>query len=102
AVRVQDREHAERAELGDEAGVDVRGDPGRDAAREHAGLGALRQIEQLLDEAVDLGLGYLRAALVDLGLLARRGVDDREVRARLAGNPRERVQDRLLGQQLED
>ena len=65
-------------------------------------VGALREVEELLDEALDLVGGHLGAALVDLGLLAGGRVDDREVGPRLARDPREVVEDRLLGEALED
>ena len=53
---------------------------------------ALGQVEQLVDEQLDLVRRDLRALLVDLGLLAGRGVDHRGVRARLLADADEVAQ----------
>ena len=84
AIGVEHGEHAEGAELADQAPVDVGRDARRGAARHHADRRALGEVEKLGDELVDLDRADLGAALVDLGLLARGRVDDREVRPRLA------------------
>ena len=73
----------------------------RDAPRDHAHRRALGEIEKLLQEGFDLALGDLGPALVDLGLLTGGRIDDGEVRAGLALDPREVVQDRLGRQELE-
>ena len=62
---------------GQARGVQIDVDPVRQAAAEDAQRGALRQVEQLVDEQLELGLRDRGAALVDLGLLARRRVDNR-------------------------
>ena len=89
AVGVDDVVDAEAAQLADQARVDVDVDVARQRAREHAHARALGEVEQLVDEQLDLLLGDLRAALVDLGLLAGRRVDHRGVRARLLADAHE-------------
>ena len=54
AVGVEDADHAEALELPDQPRVDAGVDARREAAGEHADARALRQVEELLDEAVDL------------------------------------------------
>jgi hypothetical protein len=73
AVGVDHRVDAQPLELGDEAGVDVDVDVARQGPGEHAEARSLGQVEQLVDEQLDLLLGDVRAALVDLGLLAGGG-----------------------------
>ena len=63
---------------------------------------APREVEQLVAEQLDLLRGDRRAALVDLGLLAGGRVDHRRVRARLLADAHEVVEDRLLGELLDD
>src|SRR5689334_1759576 len=102
AFGVEHRGDAELAQLLDQARVDVGVDPARQAAREHAHARALGEIEELVDEQLELGLGDRRAALVDLGLLARGGVDDGGRHARFLADADEVAEDRLLGQLLDD
>src|SRR4051794_346572 len=102
AVAIDDRRHAHLAQVADQRGVDV----GLDAARQRSGedydVRAAREVEQLVVEEPDLGREHLRAALVDLGLLAVGGVEHRGVRARLVADAHEVVEDRLLGELLDD
>ena len=62
----------------------------------------LREVAQLLPEHVQLLRLDVRAPLVDLGVRARRRVDDRGRGARLVGDADEVVEDRLSGQLLDD
>ena len=61
-----------------------------------------REVEQLVAEELDLRVGDRRPALVDLGRLAVRRVVDGHVRARLLADAHEVVEDRLLGELLDD
>src|SRR5690606_2510923 len=93
---------AERLELANQPRVDLGVGAGRGRAGEHADLRSLAQVEKLLDEAVDLLGRDLGAALVELGPLARGWIDHGDVGARVALDSGEVVEDRLLGQTLED
>ena len=89
-------------QVADQPGVDV----GVQAARQRAGedddVGAARQVEQLVAEELDLLRAHRRAALVDLRLLAVGGVVDGRVGPRLLADAHEVVEDRLLGELLDD
>ena len=102
AVGVQQRRHPHRSQAGDQLGVMIGLGAGRKRAGDHADLRPARQVEQPLLEALEVGGRDLRPALVDLGLLPRGRIDDREVRPRVAGHLDEVVQDLFGIQQLAD
>ena len=83
-------------------GVDVGVDAARQRAGEHDDLRAPREVQELVAEQLDLRRGDGRAALVDLGLLAAGRVEHRRVRPRLLADAHEVVEDRLLGELLDD
>src|SRR3954447_13925232 len=98
---VQYGEHAEPVDLGDQGRVQLVGDPAREAAGEDAHGGALREVEELVHEQLELALGDGRAALVDLGLVAGGGIHHGGRGARLLPDAHEVVEDRLVGQLLD-
>ena len=77
-------------------------DAARQRAGEDDGLGAAREVAELVHQHPELGLGHLRAPLVDLRLRARRRVDDERRGARLVADADEVVEDRLARQLLDD
>ena len=101
ALGVEDDGDAALAQVLDQARVEVAPAPGRQAAGEHADPRAAGEVVEPLDEALDLLRADRRAALVDLGLLARGRVDHRQVDPRLAGDPGEVGEHRLLAELLE-
>ena len=101
ALGVEDDRHAALAQVLDQARVEVVAGAGRQGAGEHAELRPVGEVAEPLDEALDLLRADRRAALVDLGLLARGRVDHGEVDPRLAGDPGEVGQHRLLAQLFE-
>ena len=102
AVGVDQRGDAEPPQLADQPRVDVDVDLARERAREHAHRRALGEVEQLVDEQLGLLLGDLRAALVDLGLLAGRRVDHRRVGARLLADAHEVAEHGQLRELVDD
>jgi hypothetical protein len=96
ALGVHDRLDSDRLQLGDDPGAELgrdrrRGRPGDDADPRPA-----RQVEQLLEKAIELLRRDLGPALVDLGLLAGGRIDDGDVGPRLAADPGEVSEYRLL------
>ncbi len=92
----------EAGEVVDRLGVEVVGDVARQRAGEDHELGSLREVVDLLEQHLQLlGLDR-RPPLVDLGVRPARRVDDRGRRPRFALDPDEVVEDRLLGQPLDD
>src|SRR4051794_39518895 len=102
AVGVDHGGDVQAPQLADQEGVDVVVDVARQRAREHAHARALGQVEELVDEELDLVRRDLRALLVDLGLLARGGIDHRGVRARLLADPHEVAEHRELRELVDD
>ena len=102
AVGVDHGDHVEALELSDERRVQVGLDPPRQRAREHHDRGAPGEVHELVLEQFDLALGHLGAAFVDLGLLAGGGIEHRGIGPRLVADADEVVEDRLLGQLLDD
>jgi hypothetical protein len=99
---VDDGRDAKRRKLAHQLGVDLIVDPAREAARENADVGPLRQVQELVPEERDLGLAYPRPAFVDLSLLARGRIDHRGGSSRLLVDAHEVAQDRLHGELLAD
>src|SRR5829696_1106898 len=102
ALGVEHRHDAEALHLLDQAAVEPRVDAAREAAGDDADRGALRQVEQLVDEQLELGLGHVWAVLVDLGLLAAGRIHDGGRGARFLPDPHEVVEYPLLGEVLDD
>ena len=89
-------------QVADRLGVEARVDPARQRAREHDVLGRGREVAQLLAQHLELVLLDLRPPLVDLGERVRHRVDDGGGGARLVADADEVVEDRLVGELLED
>ena len=89
-------------ELAHQARVETAVHASREAAGEDAHRRALGEVQQLVHEQLELALGDARAALVDLRLLAGGGVHDRRGHARLLADADEVVEDRLVGELLDD
>ena len=83
-------------------GVEVVGDVPGQRAGEHDELLALRQVAQLLEQQVELVGVHCGPPLVDLGVRAARWVDHGGGRPRLALDVHEVVEDRFVGQLLDD
>src|SRR5829696_2595208 len=102
ALGVEHGQDAEALHLLDQTTVEPRVDAAREAAGDDADRGALRQVEQLVDEQLELGLGHVWAVLVDLGLLAAGRIHDGGGGARFLPDPHEVVEYPLLGEVLDD
>src|SRR5205085_8575897 len=102
ALRVEHSGDVQLAQVRDQLAVDPGVDSAGQAASEHTDLGALGQVEELVDEQLQLRRRDLRSALVDLGLVAGGRIDHRGRGARLLADAHEVVEDSLLGQVLDD
>src|SRR4051812_24798607 len=102
AVGVDDGRDVQVLELADELGVGARLDARRQRAGEDDEVRPPREVEQLVAEQLELLARDRRPALVDLGLLAGGRIEHREVGARLLAYAHEVVEDRLLGELLDD
>ena len=100
--RVEDDADVAAREVANRVRVERRRDLARQRARQHDEVGAAREVVELLDERLELDRADLGAPLVDLGVGARRRIDDRGRRPRLGGDPDEVVEDRLGGELLDD
>ena len=89
-------------ELAGRLGVEVVGDVTGQRAGKDDELRSLRQVAQLLEQRLELLGRDRRPPLVDLGVGAAGGIDDRRRRARLAVDAHEVVEDRLARQLLDD
>src|SRR4051812_11978685 len=88
--------------LAEPLGVRPRLHARRQRAGEDHEIRAAREVEQLVAEQLELLGRDAGSALVDLGLLTGRRVEDRKVGARLLADAHEVVEDRLLGELLDD
>ncbi len=102
ALRVEDDTRAELRQLAHGIGVEALVDAAGQRAGEDHRRCPSRQVAELLEQDLELGPGDLRAPLVDLGVGARGRIDHGRRRPRLLPDPDEVVEDRLLGQLLDD
>src|SRR5581483_5817232 len=102
ALAGDDRRDLAAREVVDRLGVEPVVDVAWQRAPEHDELGALRQVPQLLEQRLELLPLHARAPFVDLGVRAAGRVDDRRRGPRLALDPDEVVEKRLLRQSLDD
>src|SRR4029079_4936246 len=102
ALGVERRAGAAAVQLAQGLGIEPVGDPARQRPREDDVLRALREVDELLEQHLELLARDVRAPLVDLGVATAGRVDDRRGGARLVVDADEVVQDRLGRQLLDD
>src|SRR6266511_176669 len=102
ALRVEHGLDAVAIEVADHRGIEVLGDAARQRPGEDDEVGPAREVVELLGQDLELVGLDMRAPLVDLGVGARHGVDDRGGGPGVVGDADEVVEDGLGRQVLED